>query len=113
MSDYDELAKLISWAIKANDSICQPIETLDERELVRALIETKKKHPRNKKIKVWEMTRTSLPPNVEYVACQFCKKKNHASSHCLYNPAKQPMTPCQHCGRTNHLTAKCWSRARS
>lgn len=114
MSDFDDLAKLISWAIKANDPICQPIEATDERDLVRALIETKRKNAKSKKVKVWENAQAPLPSNVEYVACQFCKKKNHASSHCLYNPAKQStLVPCQHCKRTNHPTAKCWARARS
>lgn len=115
MADFDDLAKLISWAIRANDPICQPIEAPDERDLVRALVKGKNVNPRYKKVKVWETVPViQLPPNVEYVACQFCKKKNHASSHCLYNPAKRPtLVPCQHCKRTNHVTAKCWARARS
>lgn len=113
MTDFDDLSRLISWAIKANDPICQPIEAPDERELVRALLKGKPANSRYKKVNVWEIVQTTpLPPNVEYVACQFCKKKNHASSHCLYNPAKQSkLIPCRHCKRTNHPTARCWARS--
>lgn len=126
MADFDDLSKLIVSAIGSDDAVCQPAEAeMDEKDIVRMLIAAKDRQIENIKngidekgivrmliaAKTREIAKLkkeikALPPGVEYVPCHFCKKTNHASSHCFYNPCNARY--CKYCKKTNHVSAKCY-----